>query len=79
MNMHEVFREGAKNGARGGLHLIRSLREGAAGFPTCCIADFPIGGWSEGRGCQLGLPPAGWETRETADWEVCGAKNGAPS
>jgi hypothetical protein len=27
-----------------------------------------------GRAGQFGGRPAGWETRETADWEVCGTK-----
>jgi hypothetical protein len=36
----------------------------SAGFKTCCIADFPIGGTS------MGGPAAGFETRDTADLEV---------
>jgi hypothetical protein len=39
-----------------------------------CTAGFPIGGSSEHRACQFGVQPAGWETRETADLEVCGTK-----
>jgi hypothetical protein len=38
---------------------------GGAGFQTCCIADFQIGGASEHRAL------AGLETRDTADSEVC--------
>ena len=30
---------------------------------------------TSGRARPLGGRPAGWETRETADWEVCGTKN----
>ena len=38
---------------------------GSAGFPTCCIAHFQVGG--EGAFARL----AGWETRDTADLEIC--------
>ena len=38
---------------------------GSAGFQTCCIADFQVGG----AGAFVRL--AGWETRDTADLEVC--------
>jgi tetratricopeptide (TPR) repeat protein len=38
---------------------------GGAGFPTCCIADFQVG-----RPCEIETS-AGWETRDTADLEVC--------
>jgi len=48
-----------------------------AGFPTCCIADFPIGRLSVRRARQWVVLPAGWETRETADLEVCGTKKPA--
>jgi hypothetical protein len=34
-----------------------------AGFQTCCIADFQVG--------LAALRPAGLETRDTADLEVC--------
>jgi hypothetical protein len=34
-----------------------------AGFQTCCVADFQVG--------ITALPPAGLETRDTADLEVC--------
>ena len=43
-----------------GLHLARS-----AGFQTCCIADFKVGGAME-----FGLP-ADLEIPDTADLEVC--------
>jgi len=42
-----------------------------AGFPTCCIADFPVGRPRADAGAQNLSPSAGWETRDTADWEVC--------
>jgi hypothetical protein len=35
----------------------------ALGFQTCCIADFQVG--------SAALRPAGLETRDTADLEVC--------
>jgi hypothetical protein len=35
----------------------------SAGFPTCRIADFQVG--------KLAQLLAGWETRDTADLEVC--------
>jgi hypothetical protein len=35
----------------------------AAGFQTCCVAGFQAG--------ITGLPPAGLETRDIADLEVC--------
>jgi len=43
-----------------------------AGFPTCRIADFPIGRLLSGRARPVSDRSAGWETRDTADWEVCG-------
>ena len=55
-------------------HLTDIWRGRTAGFPTRWIADFPIGGGSVSRVCQWGVPPAGWETRETADLEVCPQK-----
>jgi hypothetical protein len=39
-----------------------------AGFQTCCVADFQVG--------ITALPPAGLETRDTADLEVCVTLNG---
>jgi len=56
------------------LHLTRSLREPYRRFPTGCIADFQIGRPSKGRRHQLAVQPAGWETRDTADLEVCATK-----
>ena len=47
----------------------RSVCRGA-GFPTCCITDFPVGWAREDSGAQNLLPPAGWETRDTADLGV---------
>ncbi len=45
----------------------------SAGFPTCCIADFQVGsGWGFGW-------LAGWETRDTADLEVCATTDGTPA
>jgi len=38
---------------------------GSAGFQTCCIADFQVGRLLENA------RPAGLETRDTADLEVC--------
>jgi hypothetical protein len=38
-----------------------------AGFQTCCVADFQVG--------ITALPPAGLETRDTADLEVCATPN----
>jgi hypothetical protein len=38
-----------------------------AGFQTCCVADFQVG--------IADLPPAGLETRDTADLEVCATLN----
>jgi hypothetical protein len=32
---------------------------------TCCAADF-----------RIGVPQAGWETRDTADVDVCATKTG---
>ena len=63
---------------RPGRHLLRILRGRAAGFQTCRIADFPIGGSTVCRARLFDVPPAGWETRETADLEVCGTKKAAP-
>jgi hypothetical protein len=37
----------------------------SAGFQTCCIADFQVGKVLENA------RPAGLETRDTADLEVC--------
>ena len=51
--------------------LFITPRQGSAGFQTCCIADFQIGGVSE---CER---PAGLETCDTADLEVCVAGNRA--
>jgi len=42
-----------------------------AGFPTCCIAGFQAG--------SPALWPAGLETRDTADLEVCAAPNRYPA
>ena len=42
-----------------------------AGFQTCCIADFQIGRASLFRAPWNGARPAGLETRDTADSEVC--------
>ena len=49
---------------------LRKLFGGAtscrsAGFQTCCIADFQVGG------VLVVVRPAGLETRDTADLEVC--------
>ena len=41
------------------------IRERSAGFQTCCVADFQIGGAGEF------VSGAGLETRDTADLEVC--------
>jgi hypothetical protein len=47
------------------------LQSRSAGFQTCCIADFQIGGRGQfGARRHVGRF-AGWETRDTADWEVC--------
>ncbi len=43
----------------------------SAGFQTCCIADFKIGGPLEFHGHRSGSGYAGLETRDTADLEVC--------
>jgi hypothetical protein len=58
------------------------LRYGArhhctAGFQTCCIADFQIGWAWKCRAAWIGGRPAGLETRDTADWDVCGTGRGA--
>jgi hypothetical protein len=50
-----------------GILLVRT-----AGFPTCGIADFPIGRPFRSRARPVSGQSAGWETRDTADWEVCG-------
>jgi len=47
------------------------LRPARSGFPTCWIADFQVGGAHVSRNAQQRPPPAGWETRDTADLEVC--------
>ena len=52
----------------GGATLGRS-----AGFQTCCFADFQVG-WA-----RTVVRPAGLETRDTADLEVCGTLVAAPS
>ena len=54
------------------LHLIGILPVRSAGFPTCCIADFLIGRSLPKRARPVNGPSAGLETRDTADWEVCG-------
>ena len=40
----------------------------SAGFQACCIADFQVGSWA----IDTGL--AGWETCDTADWDVCATR-----
>jgi hypothetical protein len=50
--------------------------EGTAGFQTGCIADVPIGGAWKSGGRLSGGRHAGWETRDTADLEVCGTITG---
>jgi len=50
---------------------IKYRQSRSAGFPTCCVADFPIGVPSAYLTRQPGQRHAGWETRDTADWEVC--------
>ena len=50
--------------------------EGTAGFQTCCIADVPIGGGRKSGARSSGGRRAGWETRDTADLEVCGTTKG---
>ena len=44
----------------------------SAGFQTCCIADFQVGGasWQQEAAGAFGRP-AGLETRDTADLAVC--------
>ena len=82
---HRAGRQVAAQGAFAGqqfgqVHIHRkTLPETRAGFnPT------PEATWETvrpkvvgevGRARQFGGRPAGWETRETADWEVCGTKN----
>src|SRR3989442_15347071 len=44
---------------------------GSAGFQTCCVADFQIGGT-----CVVPRA-AGLETRDTADLEVCATPSAA--
>ena len=63
-----------------GLHRIGILPVRTAGFPTCRIADFLIGRPFRNQACPVSGPSAGWETRDTADWEVCGrlAAQGGP-
>src|ERR1700733_5174147 len=39
----------------------------SAGFQTCCVADFQVG--------TATLRPAGLETRDTADLEVCATQS----
>jgi hypothetical protein len=46
----------------------QQLRDGAGGMPCFPRLLARLGGH------QFGGRPAGWETRETADWEVCGTK-----
>ena len=43
----------------------------SAGFQTCCIADFPIGRPRQNPALRNVQRPAGLETRDTADSEVC--------
>src|SRR3989337_817293 len=50
-------------GPEGGASWFLARR--SAGFQTCCIADFPIGVRREVAW------PAGLDTRDTADLEVC--------
>ena len=53
----------------------RRWRKRTAGFPTCCTADFPIGRPFRSRARAVNERSAGWETRDTADWEVCGTRD----
>jgi hypothetical protein len=46
----------------------------ALDYQSCWIADFQSSGLSAGRTRQIGDRSAGWETRDTADLEVCGTK-----
>ena len=51
-------------------------RRRSAGFQTCRIADFPIGGALRNRARCIGGRSAGLETRDTADLEVCATARG---
>ena len=57
------------DGAFGGVR--SSCHERGAGFQTCCVADFQIGGASALSNASGNRRPAGWETRDPADLEVC--------
>ena len=57
-----------------GWHEAHERRETAvrsAGFQTCCIADFPICRPRKNPALGIVQRPAGLETRDTADSEVC--------
>ena len=56
------------------LHVICLSRKPYRRFPTCWIADFQTGRPSKCRIRQLVAQPAGLETCETADWEICGTE-----
>jgi hypothetical protein len=50
---------------------VGTMADGSAGFQTCCIADFQVGGPRHNPSALKSPPPAGLETRDTADLEVC--------
>jgi len=61
-------------GTRPGLNLnseVGRRLDRSAGFSTCCIADFQVGWPLENVAAPNCPSPAGWETRDAADWEVC--------
>jgi hypothetical protein len=51
--------------------------KGSADFQVCCIADFQVGRLPNYSGhVVFGGPPAGLETCDTADLEVCATSSG---
>jgi hypothetical protein len=67
-----VGQRGGRGAGRQDAALTRLWLVRTAGFPTCRIADCPIGSLSRSLARPVPEPSAGWETRDTADWEVCG-------
>jgi hypothetical protein len=66
MSSIQSFQLSARSKAtRANVFSLRSQSFRNAGFQTCCIADFQIGGSPEF------VRVVGWQIRDTADLEVC--------
>jgi len=50
---------------------IKAANHRSAGFQTCCVADFQIGRAWKYLARPVEVRPAGLETCDTADLEVC--------